>query len=82
MSSYDILKELSELDEELIMKPRKFVSLRLNVLLCFLSGQISAFLFPHNSKYSVLALFLIFFIMYLVITLFLNRKKRRKSVIE
>jgi len=35
MSAMDLLKGMSELDEKWIVKPKRYVSLRMNILLCF-----------------------------------------------
>lgn len=60
MSEYDLFKGLSELDEELIMQPREFVSFRMNILFCFISVNISA-LIPRSKPALSIVMFLISF---------------------
>lgn len=82
MSEYDLFKGLSELDEDLLMQPRKFVSLRMNIMFCFIAANISV-LIPRNKPALSIVLFLISFgAMYAFATWLMNRKKNRKLLIE
>ncbi len=82
MSEYDILKGLSELDEDLIMQPRKFVSLRMNLLFCFVAANISALVPYSKPGVGIIVFFVSFFVMYFSSTWIINRKKNRKLLIE
>lgn len=82
MSSYDLFKELSELDEDLILEPRKFVSLRLNLLFCLLAANISAPVPDDRPVLSILVYLLAFGAMYACATWFLNRKRKRRLLIQ
>lgn len=82
MSEYDILKGLSELDEDLIMQPRKFVPLRLNLLLCFVAANISALIPRSKPVWSIGVFLLSFGAMYVFASWFVNRKKKRKLLVE
>ncbi len=82
MSEYDLFKGLSELDEDLIMQPRKFVSLRMNILFCIIAANISNFI-PRSEPILSITVYLISFgAMYAFATWFMNRKKNRKLLIE
>lgn len=82
MSEYELLKGLSEVDEELIMQPRKYISLRMNFLLCIIAANISRII-PHSKQELSIIIFLIFFwVQYGVVTWFINRKKKRRLLIE
>ena len=82
MSEFDLFKELSELDEELVMAARKHVSLGMNFWLCILTANITAFLPDLPPLVSVLADLCVFALLYAACTWFLNRKKKRKLLIE
>ncbi len=82
MSEYDLFKELSELDEDLIMQPRKFVSLRMNILFCIIAANINNFIPRSEPILSIIVYFVSFGVMYAFATWFMNRKKNRKLLIE
>lgn len=82
MSEFDLFKELSELDEELVMAPRKHVSLGMNFWLSILAANITSFLPDIPPLLSILAYLGVFALLYAVCTWFLNRKKKRKLLIE
>lgn len=82
MSEYELLKGLSELDEELIMQPRRFVTLRMNFLFCIIAANVSGVV-PHSKQEFGVIVFLVSFAMlYCFATWFLNRKRKRKLLIE
>lgn len=82
MSEQDLFRAMSDLDEDLIMKPRKYVSLRMNVLFCFLAANISHFV-PHRMpKTGIFVYFLSFAVLYGAATWWMNRKKNRKLFVE
>ncbi len=77
MSEYDLFKGLSELDEELIMEPRKFVSLRMNLLFCLIAANVSALLPRTRPGLSIAGFLIAFAAMYGFATWLMNRKKRK-----
>ena len=82
MNEQDLWKALSELDEDLIMKPRKYVSLRMNFLLCILAANVSYFV-PHNKPVLSIAVYILSFgVMYGIVTWWINRKRKNKLLIE
>ena len=82
MSSYDLFKELSELDEDLIMEPYKFVSTRFNIFLCIIAANISAVI-PHSKPILSIIVFVIAFaVLYALATWFINRKGKTKLINE
>lgn len=82
MSEYDLLKGLSELDEDLIMQPRKPVSLRMNLLLCVIAANISALFRGKRPVWSIVAFVVSFGVMYAFATWFVNRKGKRGLLID
>ena len=82
MSEYDLFKGLSELDEELLMQPKKYVSTRMNLLFCFLAANISALISRSKPVLSITVYMLAFGAMYAAATWFMNRRKKRKLIIE
>lgn len=82
MSEYELLKGLSEVDEELIMQPRKYVSLRMNFLLCIIAANISRIIPRSKPELSIITFLIFFGVQYGVVTWFINRKKKRKLLIE
>lgn len=82
MNSYDLFRELSEVDEDLIMEPRRFVSLRLNFLFCIIAANLSA-LAPKGKPGLGIVIFLVSFaVMYVTATWLMNRRKKRKLLSE
>lgn len=82
MNELDLLKALSELDEDLIMKPRKYVSLQMNFLLCILAANVSSFV-PHNKPVlSIVVYILSFGVMYGVVTWWINRNRKNTLLVE
>lgn len=82
MNEQDLFKALSELDEDLVMKPRKYVSLQMNFLLCILAANVSSFV-PHNEPIvSILVYILSFGVMYGIVTWWINRKRKNKLLVE
>lgn len=82
MSEQDLFKALSELDEDLIVKPRKYVSLQMNFLLCILAANVSCFV-PHNKPVlSIVVYILSFGVMYGIVTWWINRKRKNKLLAE
>lgn len=82
MNEYDLFRGMSELDEDLIMKPRKLVSGRMNLLFCLLAANVSHFI-PHSRPITgILMYFLSFALMYGFWSWQINRKKNRKLLIE
>jgi len=78
MSSYELLKGLSDVDEKLLLPPRKFVSLRLNVLLCFLAGHLASYFETRKPFWDVIVFFCVFFLLYGLTTLLLNRNRKNQ----
>ena len=64
MSEFDLFKELSELDEELVMAPRKHVSLGMNFWLSILAANITSFLPDIPPLLSILAYLGVFALLY------------------
>lgn len=81
MSSYELLKGLSDVDEKLLLPPRKCVSLRLNVLLCFLAGYLVNYFEIRDPVWDVIAYFGVFFLLYGITTLLLNRNRKKQIMI-
>lgn len=82
MNSYDIFKGLSEIDEELIMKPRRFVSLRKNLVFCIIAANVSGFISHSDPAVSIAVYIAAFAAMYAFAAWFMNRKKKRKLINE
>ena len=82
MSGYDRFKGLSEIDEELIIEPKKYVPLRLNFLLCIIAANISGFIPKSKPIFSLAVDVLSFAVMYLIATWFLNRKGKKQVLGE
>ncbi len=82
MSEKDLLKAMSGLDEDLIMKPKKYVSLRMNFVLCILASNISQFI-PHSHPIISILVFLgTFTAMYWTITWWINRNRKETLLVE
>ena len=82
MSSFDLFREMSALDEKLVMKPRKFVSLIMNFLLCLAAAGISSFAKDVGAARSLAVYFGSFFALYALMTWLMNRRKNRKLLNE
>lgn len=82
MSEYDLLKGLSELDEDFIMQPRKLVSLRMNLLFCFIAANISRIIPRSRPLLSIAVYFASFAAMFFFATWYLNQKEKRKLLTE
>lgn len=82
MNERDLFRAMSDLDEDLIMEPRKFVSLRMNFLLCILSACASSIVPRKMPVLSLIVFFLAFGLMYAADTLWINRKRNRKLLVE
>lgn len=82
MSEYDLFKSLSDLDEELILQPRKSVSLRLNCLFCFIAASISGLIPQHRILLNFAVFLFCFYFLYIAATWIMNRKHRRRLLIE
>lgn len=82
MNERDLFRAMSDLDEDLIMEPRKFVSLRMNFLLCILSACVSSIVPQKMPVLSLIVFFLAFGLMYAADTLWINRKRNRKLLVE
>ena len=82
MSSYDLLKGLSAVDEELLLPPRKYISLRTNVLLCFIAGHLASHFRTSYQILNVVVYFATFFLLSGAVTLFLNRKRKKYVLID
>lgn len=82
MSGYELFKEMSELDADLVMAPPKFVSLRMNILLCIISANISG-LIPHSQTVLSLIVFITSFALLYGLTFWmLNCKRKKRLLIE
>ncbi len=82
MSGYELWKELSEIDDDLIVEPVKFVSLRLNLLFCIISANVSRFI-PRSKPILSLAVDLLAFaIMYAGAMWMINRNRKKKIIGE
>lgn len=82
MSGYELFKELSEIDDDLILEPRKYVSSRLNLLFCIIAANISRLIPKGNPILSLIVDFLSFVVMYGIATWFLNRKRKKRILGE
>lgn len=82
MNGYELFKELSELDADLIMAPKKFVSPRMNLLLCILAANISKFVPQSHMVWSIVVFFLSFALLYGIAYWWINRKRKNKLLIE
>lgn len=82
MSGYELFKELSELDADLIIAPKKLVSLRMNFLLCIIAANISKFVPRSHMVLSVVVFILSFAILYCIAYWWVNRKRKNKMLIE
>ena len=82
MNERDLFRAMSDLDEDLIMEPRKVVSLRMNFLLCILSACGSSIVPRKMPVLSLIVFFLAFGLMYAADTLWINRKRNRKLLVE
>lgn len=82
MSEYDLFKSLSELDDELILQPRKSVSLRMNCLFCFIAAGVSGLIPQHRALLSFIVFLICFYFLYITATWLMNRKHRRPLLIE
>lgn len=82
MSEMDIMKGLSDLDGELIMKPRKFVPLGHNALFCFLAANVSGAVPGRGMGLHAAVFLLVFYGLYLLDMRRLNRRRRKKLLIE
>lgn len=60
MSGYDLFKNMSDLDADLVVLPRKYVSLRMNLLFCIIAANISA-LVPHERMVLSVIVFVVSF---------------------
>lgn len=82
MSEYDLFKELSELDEELVMKPRKHLSLGMNFFLCVVAANLNKLVPCGTQLLSGMVFFCIFTFLYGGATWFINRDRKQKLLIE
>lgn len=82
MSGYDLFKELSTLDEALLTKQYKLVSIRLNLLLCIVAANISAVI-PKDRPILSAAVFLAAFgVMYYLAFRIINRDTKSRLITE
>lgn len=82
MSEYDLLASFSDLDERWILQPRKYVSLRMNLLFCLLAANVSAWVPDTMPVAGIVVYAASFGVMYAVATWYINRRKNRKLLIE
>ena len=82
MSAMDLLKGMSELDEKWIVKPKRYMSLRMNILLCFLAGQISSWVPVRSNIVQVAVYFLAFGGLYSAVMLWINRNRKQTLLID
>lgn len=82
MSEYDLLAGFSNLEEKWILQPRKLVSLRLNLLFCFVAANVSA-LVPDTMPIAGIVVYIASFgILYAAAFWLINRPKNRRLLIE
>ncbi len=82
MNGYELFKEMSELDDDLIMAPKKFVSIRMNFLICIIAANISRIVPRNHLILSVAVFILSFALLYGAAYWWLNRKRKNKLLIE
>ena len=87
MSGYGLFKEMSELDPSLLKKPKKYVSLRMNVFLCFLSGTISNLIpldprTPFEMQAAIAMYFVIYYILYAMASSLLNKDRNNGVLVD
>ncbi len=82
MNGYELFKEMSELDDDLIMAPKKLVSLRMNIFICFIAANISRFVPRSHLTLSIVVFILSYALLYGVEYWWLNRKRKNKLLIE
>ncbi len=82
MNGYELFKEMSELEDDLIMAPKKFLSLRMNILICIIAANISRFV-PRGHMILLIVVFILSFaFLYGAAYWWLNRKRKNKLLIE
>lgn len=82
MSGYDIFKELSNIDEDLIVAPKRLVPMQINVLLCVIAANVCRIV-PHgNLILSIIVFALVFATLYCAAFQIINRKENRKLLNE
>ena len=82
MSGYDLFKELSALDEALLTKPYRLVSVRLNLLLCIIAANISAVIPDEKPVLSIVVFLAAFGLMYYLALRIINRRTKNKLITE
>ncbi len=82
MNEYELFKEMSELDYDLIMAPKKYVSLRMNILICIIAANISRLVPRRHLPLSIVMFILSFALLYGAAYWWLNRKRKSKLLIE
>ncbi len=82
MNGYELFKEMSELEDDFIMAPPKFVSIRMNILICIIAANISRFVPGSHLILSIVVFILSFVLLYGVAYWWLNRKRKNKLLIE
>lgn len=82
MNEQDLFQALSGLDEDLIMKPKKHVSLRMNFLLCILAANVSSLVPRRRPVLGMLVYFLAFGVMYALDAWWINRRRKKELLIE
>lgn len=82
MNGYKLFKELSELDADFILAPKKLVSLRMNFLLCIIAANLSGLVPRSHMVLSAVVFFLSFAILYGIAYWWVNRNRKEKLLVE
>ena len=82
MSGYDLFKDMSDLDADLVVVPRKHISPRMNLLFCIIAANISA-LVPHERMVLSIIVFVVSFgVLYGAAYWILNRKRKDRLLVD
>lgn len=82
MSGYDLFKDMSDLDADLVVVPRKHISPIMNLLFCIIAANISA-LVPHERMVLSIIVFVVSFgVLYGAAYWILNRKRKDRLLVD